>query len=212
MACVVTKLQRVGGRARLVWVYINDNRVGRLTQEQAQRLGLGRGRELQPQELEEVMRSCERLEARLAATRWLARRPRSRAELARYLKTKGFAAATVEAVLEELQRLGHLSDEQYARTLAEELVRRGRGGPAALRAKLRQRGIAAPLAEQAVAEVMEGVDERELARQIARKRLPVVAQLPLPVARRRLYAFLARRGFSPETIASVVSELLPAED
>jgi SOS response regulatory protein OraA/RecX len=56
----------------------------------------------------------------------------------------------------------------------------------------------------------EGVDPLEAARAAARQRAGVLRGLPPDVRRRRLTAFLVRRGFGGTHLASVVREAVSA--
>ena len=53
------------------------------------------------------------------------------------------------------------------------------------------------------------LDEEGAARAVAEKRLRSLRNLDGDVARRRMYAYLARRGYTGDVIARVLKELLP---
>jgi len=209
---LITGLRRQSGNRRLVWVYVDGEKLARVTVEDVASLGLRRGMEVSEALLSEVMRRSALVEAKSRALRLLARRSRSRAELKRYLKTKGFDQTTIETALGQLERLGYVDDAAHARAYAEQLAARGRSGPRAIYAKLRQRGVAAEIAAAAAEEVLSGADQEAMARRLAEKRLSALANVDMPTKRRRLYAFLARRGFDPDTISGVLADLLPADD
>jgi regulatory protein len=62
------------------------------------------------------------------------------------------------------------------------------------------------LADEAVAEVVEqdDVDEREAAVEAARKKVTTLGRTEPVARRRRLYAFLARRGFATDDIRAAM--------
>jgi len=208
----VTGLRQSSGRGGLVWVYLDGERVARLRVSDVEELGLRRGLKLGEALKTEVMIRAQRVEAWEYAVRLLGLRSRSRVELGRCLKTRKLDQSIVEAVLDELERLGYLDDREYARRLAEEAVKTGRLGPAAIRVKLRQQGISDEVAEDAVEKAMAGADEEELALRVAEKRLRSMEGLERHTRRRRLQAFLGRRGFSGEIIYNVLQRVIPAED
>lgn len=209
---LITGLRRQSGNRRLVWVYVDGERLARITAEDMASLGLRRGVQLNEALLSEVMRRSALVEARTQALRLLARRSRSRAEIRRYLKTKGFDHTTIETVLGQLERQGYVDDAAHARAYAEQLVARGRSGPRAIYAKLRQRGVAAEVAAAATDEAISGADQEAMAQRLAEKRLQALTGLDVHTKRRRLYGFLARRGFAPDTISGILARLLPADD
>jgi SOS response regulatory protein OraA/RecX len=73
-------------------------------------------------------------------------------------------------------------------------------------------GVERGTAEQAVAAAQrdEGIDPLDAARRIARQRAASMGALPLDVRRRRLTAFLVRRGFGGVHLAGVVREAVSA--
>jgi len=75
--------------------------------------------------------------------------------------------------------------------------------------ELAKRGISRELAEAALADVFadEGVGEGEAVARLARKKLRSLIRLDAPTRRRRLYAFLARRGFEHDDISRVLRDL-----
>jgi regulatory protein len=127
------------------------------------------------------------------ALRLLSVRSRSRAELRDRLVRAGYEATEVEAAMADLEAVGLIDDERFARDYAEHHRRRGlgrRGGLAALRAK----GIERDMAEEAVGEI-NPEDEAERAFEVARGRLARLRAVTPDVAHRRTVAFLLRRGY-----------------
>lgn len=132
----------------------------------------------------------------------LARRPRSTAELGRYLARLG-PPETVRAVQRRLEREGLLDDLRFARLwVTSRRARRGLGF-ARLRKELLARGVSREVAEEALRAIREE-DEAELAERLADARLRAYRGLKPEVAARRLGAYLARRGFPWTTVLSVL--------
>ena len=86
----------------------------------------------------------------------LARREYSRAELAARLAAGGANRDEIDPVLDELERAGYLSDTRFAAAV----VRQKSGGYAkrAIAHALREKGVAAPAAKEALA-ALDGDDE-----------------------------------------------------
>ena len=146
-------------------------------------------------------------EARSAALRLIKFRPRSEAELATRLGRKGFGDETVRAVLEDLRRTGLVGDARFARYAANQAAVKPVGRRLMLN-RLRAKGIAPDLAEEAVQAATAGKDELELAREAAGRRAPSLEGLPREAARRRLFGYLSRRGFSSDVVWKVIHEKL----
>jgi regulatory protein len=149
--------------------------------------------------------------AKEAALRLLTVRARSRRELERRLERHGFAERDIAAALDRLSEAGLVDDAAFAAAYAES--RGGRGADSrVIAAELRDRGVAAELAERA-AEAAAPVDERaERCLEVAAARLTRMEGLAPAVRFRRLAAYLDRRGYPPDLIDAVLTELVPRRD
>jgi regulatory protein len=139
------------------------------------------------------------------ALRLLSVRSRSRAELRRRLTQAAFEPAEVEEVLEDLERVGLVDDDRFAREfVGDRAAVRLRGGRA-IRSELLRLGVRAEVADAALA---EAGDEAERARALALRRAPRLRALPPEAAYRRLYALLLRRGYGHSTASAACAEAL----
>lgn len=116
-------------------------------------------------------------------------------------------AAAVDALIARFTRSGLLDDGAYAEGRALSLHRRG-ASVRAIRLKLRQKGVAGELVEEAVARLAEETPEPELTaalRLAERRRLgPYRAAAARPEKRDKDLAALARAGFSYDVALRVV--------
>jgi regulatory protein len=140
----------------------------------------------------------------------LAARGYATAELRRRLVRHGFSAADVDAVVDRLTAAGLLDDAMYARQLTRSKLLDGGAASRRVQRELAARGVGRGVAEAAIAEVMadEAVDESHLAEQIACRRATALARFDRPTQRRRLYAYLARRGYGTDDIRRAVKVAL----
>jgi regulatory protein len=136
------------------------------------------------------------------ALRLLSVRSRSRAELRLRLVRVGYEPAEVEAAIADLEAVGLVDDERFAREYAEHGRRRGLGRRAGL-AALRAKGVDRDLAEEAVGDA-NPQDEAERAFELARARLERFRSLPPDLAHRRTVGFLIRRGYDPVIAGTAV--------
>ena len=125
------------------------------------------------------------------ALKQLALRARSAEEVRRSLARRGYGGDEIAAVIARLTALRYLDDADFARTWVAARARRTPTGPARLARELRAKGIA------------EEWDVSEAAAAAVRRKLPSLRGVPSGVARRRLAAFLERRGFSAEIILAI---------
>ena len=143
------------------------------------------------------------------ALRLLEYRARSAAELRRALLRKGASAGEVDAAIEKLRDQKLIDDDDFARQFARNRV----AGPGASRRRIVQelsrKGIAREVADRAIEQLREqdGLDPADGIHRVARKKWSSLAKLDDFTRRRRLYAFLARRGFDPDEIRDALQRL-----
>ena len=166
------------------------------------------GSEIPPLVFERLQELADLEAAHRAALRALARRAHARFDLRRRLLQKQHPPAAVDAALDRLSAAGLLNDAQFARDYAAAKARRGRG-PARLMHDLQSQGVDRRVAEEAVRTSLasEGVDPARAVRALAEKRAKQLAGLPPVVRKRRLVAFLVRRGFNGGEVREVVESL-----
>jgi regulatory protein len=144
------------------------------------------------------------------ALRLLSVRSRSRSELRQRLLRADFEQEEVEAALADLEAVGLIDDEAFARELAESQRRKGMGRRAGVSA-LRVKGVDRELAER-IADDVNPEDEAERAMDVAAKRLPRMHGLDPETRRRRLTDFLMRRGYDPAIARSACLRAMAEED
>jgi regulatory protein len=147
--------------------------------------------------------------AREAALKLLERTRRTRSDLARRLRDKGYAGATVEQVIARLAEVGLVDDVEYARAFLEARMHRRTTGRRRLEQDLRSRGVSADdiAAARERLEAREGhEDEAAGARRVIAQAARRYARLDPRVRRQRLYALLVRRGFDGDAIDAALRE------
>lgn len=139
-------------------------------------------------------------------------RARSESELKRRLLRAGHAPPAAESALLRCRELGYLDDRAFALAHVRDRLRLRPKGRRALRSELFRKGVDGDLAEAAIDEAFaeSGLDETDLARRLADRRVKALEGVDTEAARRRLMGYLARRGFPPPVVRTVVSETLPA--
>lgn len=141
-------------------------------------------------------------------------RPRGAEELRRLLVRKGEPPTAVADTIERLTRAGLLDDAAYARQVARTKALGAGMSRRRIQQELSRRGVAREISGDAIDAVFEdeSVDEEKLIERAAAKKLRTLATLDDQTRRRRLYAFLARRGFDADDIGRVIGALLTPDD
>jgi regulatory protein len=199
----IKAVEEHGRKAGRWTVRLEGIRSATVSAEIVEQLGLRAGGVLAPAAMVALREAAAALATYDRALNLLASRARSSAELKRKLVERGEPAALADRAIEKLQALGLLNDEEYARQVA-----RGRllGGVSKRRVQqvLWRRGV--------TREADEEVDEETAAVAVARRKAATLSKLDAPTRRRRLYGFLARRGYDHAAIrAAMQAVLAPGE-
>lgn len=139
----------------------------------------------------------------------LAIRSRSVVELRRKLIQKGEPVEAVDEVLERLKGQKVLDDEQFARQFARAKVTGAGASRRRIAMELGRKGVDRETADAAIDDLAEseGIDLSAAIHKVAGKKWKSLAKLDDQTASRRLYGFLARRGFNPDEIRSAMQAL-----
>ena len=114
--------------------------------------------------------------------------------------------------LERLTSLGLLNDAEFARSFARNRALSRGMSRRRIQAELARRGVDRVLVDRAIADVMteESVNERALVESAAEKKLKSLRKLAPDVRRRRLYGYLARRGYAPDLVQETIRLKCPS--
>lgn len=150
----------------------------------------------------------EAARATSAAVAFLGYRPRSEKEVRDRLRQKGYGPEAIDQAVAKVAGWGYLDDANFARLWVD-----GRGGSRGrrlLEQELRHKGVERETAREALDEA--ALDERGAALEAGRKRLRQIGGDDPAAARRRLGAYLARRGYGYDTVRTVLERLLGEGD
>jgi len=205
---IVTGLALDARRPGYRVVQVDRGRFASLPGDALEAIGVAAGVELTAAAYAKLKDLADVEAANRAALRALARRPHARADLRRRLIQKQHPPAAVDRALARLAERGLLDDARFACGYAATRALRGRG-PARLVRDLQGQGIERRAAEAAVARALaeERIDPLEAARAAVTRKARQLGPLPVAVRRRRLAAYLMRRGFGGESVRRVIEEI-----
>ena len=165
---------------------------------------LREGMTLSPAQLEQIQLGEVKQECFDRAMAYVGSRMHSRAELAR----REYGKAVIEAVMEDVVRLGYVNDEAFALSKVRSIATHKHHGKRRAAMELSKAGVKGEAARRALEEVYDAHDSVAVARELAEKKAPSLRKLEPMVARRRLVGMLQRRGFDYDSIKPVVDEVL----
>ena len=144
-----------------------------------------------------------------AALIFLAYRPRSEREVRDRLRRGGYTPEAIDYTIGRLHEWRYLDDADFARRWVENRATHRPRGARLLQQELRQKGIDTETAREVIAEAE--LDEVAAAEALARRRLPAYAGDDSTAIRRRLAAYLARRGYGFDVIRPALEAALGDE-
>lgn len=198
MAGIITRLQVQKKNPQRVNVFLDGEFAFGVALDVA--ASLRKGQHLSDAEIAALRSQDEVERAYQAALRFLAARPRSRAEVERRLAEKGHAAEAIASALERLAAHGYVDDASFATYWVENRSRFRPRSAAAIRYELRQKGVDAETIRAALSEL----DEEEAAWAAVAQRLERWRGLTKEQLTQKIMNYLARRGFGYETAQRTV--------
>jgi regulatory protein len=204
----ITALDPDPRRPGAVRLEIDGARFGAVPRELVGTEGLTVGRVVDA-DLQQRLGAAADIEAAFGTVlRCLELRSYARSDLGRRLLRKAHPKQAVEVALERATRLGLLDDAAYARGYVQTRAARGRG-PSRLIRDLLAMGVQRSLIDRALsAEWPEGSDRSSMPLALASKRAAQLGSLPRQTKRRRVLAYLARRGFSGREVTEMVERVV----
>jgi regulatory protein len=191
-------------------IEIDGRDVAILSIEAIERLHLGSGVVVDERAAQEIEREAGLLRTYDRALNMLAARGRAAADLRRVLLRKGEPADHVDLAIARLEQAGFIDDAAFARQFTRSKAVGGGVSRRRVQQELTRRGVAREVSDDAIKEVFveEAVDEAASIERVARKKLRTLTTVDGATRKRRLYGFLARRGYDSDAISRVLRVVL----
>lgn len=166
-------------------------------------LSLKKGQHLSDDAIETLKHTDAIDKAYQQSLNFLSYRARSEAEVAQYLRKKETADDIIELVTARLRQRGYLNDAEFGAQWVAGRSRTKPKGARALRYELRQKG----LSDADIDAALVALDEESLAWQAVEHKLSRWQSLDAPARRKKISAFLARRGFNYDVISATLAKI-----
>jgi regulatory protein len=199
----ITGLTAGKSREKRVNVFLDGKFAFSLLAEVALKEGLRTGQEISESRLE-ALTGLDRYQRCLnAALRFLGYRPRSETEVRQRLKKHGFENDYTEKAITRLKEQGLVDDVAFARFWKENRDSFSPRSRRQMKMELKSKGLAVDVIDPVISEINESESAYRAALGKAR-RLP---REDYQVFRRRLGAYLVRRGFSYDIIKETTERI-----
>lgn len=190
------KIRLLKRRGRQVLLVLEDNREILLAAEAVALFRLDKLAEIDDSLLAEIITYSDRRRANDYVNYLLTHRSYSVGQVRAKLKEKGYSREIGEKTIQYFVENGYLNDENFAREFIAALLRTKPAGKNFLMGILRQKLVARPLAERIVEDILQNIDEVQLAEKLLAGRLRYFSKFDLETARVKAYNYLSRRSIS----------------
>jgi regulatory protein len=199
----ITDIKVAKGREKRVKVFLDGEPALDLLAETARPEGLKTGQEIDRSRLD-TLESQDRVQRCFnAALRLLGYRPRSEKEIRQRLQRHGFDGEYLNKAIDRLKEQGLVDDIAFARFWKDNRETFSPRSRRMTKLELRRKGLSSDIIEQVSGEI----DDGESAYRAAVKRAPRLAGTDYQEFRRRLGAYLGRRGFSYSIIKEITEKV-----
>lgn len=133
-------------------------------------------------------------------------RLRSENELIERLKRKNFSEEISREVVNFLKEKRFVDDNLFARAWINSRLKRP-FGLRRIRSELKAKGVGQEVVEEEIGNVGDNYAEEDIVVDLIKQKLSKLKGIEPIVAKRRIYGYLIRRGFSPEIIINNLNRL-----
>lgn len=159
------------------------------------------GKNIDKDELDNILLESETKQVFSKATDYLASRLYSKKELAKKLTAKGFQKNAIDLALARLQEYGYIDDQQFASLYISQCKNKSKQ---AIKAKLIEKGIDS----QTISKIVEQISDDQQFESALIDANKYLKGKDLSQVQTKLYASLLRKGYSSQIVKKVVSNVL----
>ncbi len=204
----ITKVVSQAKRHDRVSIFIDGEFAFGVSDEVAAHNGLRAGVIVASEILHAVAREEEMTNCKRVALHYISYRMRSEVEVRRRLAKEDAGPAIVDAVLAQLRQIGVVDDKAFASAFGRDAVLGRKWGPHRVARGLRQAGVSDEYIEEALGEVRNTLEDEDVVMKVGRKRWEQLQGVSdVRKRKKRLYDYLARRGFDFADIRRVLDDL-----
>jgi len=171
-------------------------------------LALKRGQQLSQVVIDRLQREDDGFRAYHNALHLLGYRPRSRLEIERHLRQKGYETEAIEAAMARLVANRYVDDEAFARSWLNHRERLRPRGARGLTHELRQKGVE----REIIDDVLTELDEEASAWAAIEGKIHRWRGSDQMALQKKIMGFLSRRGFAYDTIRKTCQKAWEAMD
>lgn len=205
----ITKIEAQKKNPRRRSVFVDGKFAFGVDEEVVSKLRLKEKESLSEQKIKKIFIQKNENEAKEVALRFLSFRRRTEKEVKEKLQKKGFDEQTIKRTIEKLKEYDLINDLEFATAWVKERLAYKPRGKKLLQQELWKKGIKKEIIDKVIQELCHYEDKSAL--ELLEKIKKRYKNLEPQVAKRRMYGFLLRRGFSYETINQAMHHYITRE-
>ncbi|MDD5504881.1 MAG: regulatory protein RecX [Candidatus Omnitrophica bacterium] len=147
--------------------------------------------------------------ARLYAVSLLNYRPRTEAEIRQKLKKKGFPAHVINSLVADFKEKSLIDDKKFSMLWTRSRLQGQGHSFRKIKRELLLKGVDRQLIDNTAVGLKQEFSEMEIALKLSANRMASFKGIDAGKAKRRLYSYLMRRGFSNSIVFEVINEAYP---
>ncbi len=175
--------------------------------------GLIKGEEVDKKRIDKLVFDNEIFQTKTSAYRYLGNRNHSSFELKQKLSKKGYQKKIIDEVIKDLNGKGYIDDHKFAESFVRVRVERRKEGIVKINSELRKRGINSEIISEVISNSSHDPIHFDNALELAKKKYQSLKNknLEYQKLKGRLFNFLKGKGYTPDIIFSVISNVLEKE-
>ena len=198
----ITKIEPQKRKGRFN-IYLDDKFFTGISEDVIVGLGLQEGLEIDLKQIKKFQKREEETRVYTSALRFLSFRLRSEKEMIIKLSKK-FPKVLVDKTIKRLKKEKLLNDEEFARAWVRDRMVLRSSGRRLIFQELILKGVSKELIKEIIEKEYNQDRELELAKKIAKGKFKTYKNLPRREYYQKMVGFLARHGYSWETIKKVL--------
>lgn len=205
---VISKIEKQKKNRKRVSIFIDGEFECGVTEDSVVKFGLKSGDDISRKKLTEIIDFDEYLYAKKSAFDFLSYRLRSEREIKDKLKNKKISSKTIVRTIDHLRELGLLNDEEFTKQVIQNYITGKPKGKNFIKQKLFQKGVSRQISEKILEEVFTDVNEKQIILEVFDKYSKKLQNYDNKEKKRKIFAYLAGKGFDFDLINQVIYEKL----
>jgi regulatory protein len=202
---VITKIEKQKKNKERYNISIDGEFAFGLYEDSLVKYGLRSGDELTAEKIKEMQEYDEFGYGKKVAYSFLAYKQRSKKELIKKLKLKKISDASIEKIVELLEKQKYLNDELFAGNFIEDKLNSRPIGKRLAKLKLSEKGIDKEVIEETLNKIYSEDKEAEYAERVLEKYVKKVKYKDAADKKNKCYRYLISKGFDFDTVKKVLS-------